>query len=666
MANKKGKTGAPRTDSANDVAKTVETSAEAVKESVQDLGNAAKSVAQAVNEGIKETVSSVKENLQQKSTKSAPSQADDKKGKVVGINGNMVSVEFAGNVSMNEVAYVLAEGKKLKGEVIRIRGNVAQMQIYEMTQGIKAGDEVEFSGNLLSVLLGPGLLGQIYDGLQNPLPLIAEKVGFFLERGVYVDPLSKTAKWDWTPLVKEGDKLTRGEIIGSVPEGPFTHKILVPFGMLGTYTVKSVTGAGSYTINDTMAVVTDEKGKEYKLTMCFEWPVKRAVNCYAERLFPNETMVTKIRLIDTFFPVAKGGTYCIPGPFGAGKTVIQHTTSRNADVDIVIIAACGERAGEVVETIKEFPELKDPRTGESLMKRTIIICNTSSMPVASREASVYTSVTLAEYYRQMGLHVLLLADSTSRWAQALREMSGRLEEIPGEEAFPAYLESYIAAFYERAGYVRLKDGNFGSVTIGGTVSPAGGNFEEPVTQATLKVVGAFHGLTRERSDARKYPAIDPITSWSKYKGVIPEAKVNFARDIFKRGVEVNQMMKVVGEEGTSIDDFIYYMKSEFLDYVYFQQNSFDEVDSSVSVERQNFTFDKVLKVLGSDFVLKDKDEARTFFNQIRQEFLDMNYTLVDAPEFKQHEKAIDELYTSKSGTLQKGVLELLQERVSNE
>lgn len=649
MAGKKGKNA--KVDAVKNVASAVEKAAGDVKD--------------AIDNGIKETVKTVKENLGTQKPVAAAS-SGERGGVVVGINGNMVSVQFTGDVSMNEVAYVVVDDKKLKGEVIRIRGNIAQMQIYEMTQGIKAGDKVEFSGNLLSVLLGPGLLGQIYDGLQNPLPLIAEKVGFFLEKGIYIDPLSKTQKWDWTPTVKAGDKVTRGEPIGSVPEGPFTHKILVPFGMLGTYTVKSVTPAGSYTILDEMAVVTDDKGKEYKLTMCFEWPVKRAVNCYAERLFPSETMVTKIRLIDTFFPVAKGGTYCIPGPFGAGKTVIQHTTSRNADVDIVIIAACGERAGEVVETIKEFPELKDPRTGESLMKRTVIICNTSSMPVASREASVYTSVTLAEYYRQMGLHVLLLADSTSRWAQALREMSGRLEEIPGEEAFPAYLESYIAAFYERAGYVRLKDGGVGSVTIGGTVSPAGGNFEEPVTQATLKVVGAFHGLTRERSDARKYPAIDPITSWSKYKGVIDEKKVNFARNIFKRGVEVNQMMKVVGEEGTSIDDFIYYMKSEFLDYVYFQQNSFDEVDSSVSVERQNYTFDKVLKILGSDFALKDKDEARTFFNQMRQKFLDMNYTLFDAPEFKQHEQGIDELYAAKSGTLQKGVLDLMKESASNE
>ncbi|WP_296667120.1 MULTISPECIES: V-type ATP synthase subunit A, partial [unclassified Treponema] len=376
-----------------------------------------------------------------------------------------------------------------------------------------------------------------------------------------------------------------------------------------------------------------------------------AVNCYEERLAPTETMVTKVRLIDTFFPVAKGGTYCIPGPFGAGKTVLQHTTSKYADVDIVIIAACGERAGEVVETLTEFPELKDPKTGKSLMERTIIICNTSSMPVASREASVYTSVTLAEYYRQMGLNVLLLADSTSRWAQALREMSGRLEEIPGEEAFPAYMESYIAAFYERAGQVRLPDGSVGSVTIGGTVSPAGGNFEEPVTQATLKVVGAFHGLSRARSDARKYPAIDPIQSWSKYKGVIDSSKVSFCFDIMKKGVDVASMMKVVGEEGTSLDDYLVYLKEEMLDAVYFQQNSFDAVDANATVERQKYDLDKIIKILGSSFDLADKDEARTYFNQLRQKFLDWNYTEEHSDAFKKVESEIDELYSSKNGKL---------------
>ncbi|MCQ2586060.1 MAG: V-type ATP synthase subunit A [Treponema sp.] len=575
----------------------------------------------------------------------------DTKAKVVGINGNMVTIEFDGNVAMNEVGYVVVDGTKLKGEVIRIRGNKAQMQIYEMTQGIKKGDKIELTGELLSAELGPGLLGQVFDGLQNPLPLVAEKAGFFLEKGVYVDSLPRDVKWDWTPMVEVGDTVMRGDALGTVPEGPFTHKILVPFDLYGMLKVKKVTKAGSYTIEDTMVVVTDEKGKEHKLSMVFKWPVKRAVDCYAERLAPCEPMVTQVRLIDTFFPVSKGGTYCIPGPFGAGKTVLQHTTSRNADVDVVIIAACGERAGEVVETIKEFPELKDPRTGESLMKRTIIICNTSSMPVASREASVYTSVTLAEYYRQMGLHVLLLADSTSRWAQALREMSGRLEEIPGEEAFPAYLESYIAAFYERAGYVKLRDGNFGSVTIGGTVSPAGGNFEEPVTQATLKVVGSFHGLSRERSDARKYPAIEPITSWSKYNSVIKNEKVDYARSIFKAGVEVNNMMKVIGEEGTTTEDFVLYMKSDFLDAVYFQQNSFDEVDAACSVERQKYVFNKVVQVLGSDYDLKDKDEARNYFNDMRQLFIDWNYTIWNSKEFKAAEKAIEEHFASKNGTV---------------
>ena len=575
----------------------------------------------------------------------------DTKGKVIGVNGNMISVQFDGIVALNEVGYVKVAGKSLKSEVIRIRGNQAQMQVFEMTKGIQTGDEVTFTGDMLSVELGPGLLGQVFDGLQNPLPQLAEKAGFFLERGIYLDALPDETLWDFTPTVKAGATVRKGDPLGSVPEGPFVHKIMVPFYMNGTYTVKSIINAGRKRLKDEIAVLTDEKGKEYPVTMSFNWPVKRAIDCYAERLKPEETMVTKVRLIDTFFPVAKGGTYCIPGPFGAGKTVLQHTTSRNADVDIVIVAACGERAGEVVEILKEFPELTDPRTGRSLMERTIIICNTSSMPVAAREASVYTGVTLAEYYRQMGLHVLLLADSTSRWAQALREMSGRLEEIPGEEAFPAYLESYIAAFYERAGIVRLSDGALGSVTIGGTVSPAGGNFEEPVTQATLKVVGAFHGLSRERSDARKYPAINPLDSWSKYKSVIREDWVDFARRLFRRGTDVESMMKVVGEEGTSLADFTEYLKGEFLDAVYFQQNSFDEVDASPEVERQTYVFAHLLKVLGSNFELPGKDEARAFFNRMRQQFIDWNYTVWQSAEFMKKEKDIAQLYESAKGTL---------------
>jgi V/A-type H+-transporting ATPase subunit A len=372
-------------------------------------------------------------------------------------------------------------------------------------------------------------------------------------------------------------------------------------------------------------------------------------------------METKVRLIDSFFPVAKGGTYCTPGPFGAGKTVLQHTTSKYADVDIVIIAACGERAGEVVETLTEFPELTDPKTGRSLMERTIIICNTSSMPVASREASVYTSVTLAEYYRQMGLHVLLLADSTSRWAQALREMSGRLEEIPGEEAFPAYLESYIAAFYERAGYVRLPDGSTGSVTIGGTVSPAGGNFEEPVTQATLKVVGAFHGLSRERSDARKYPAIDPLISWSKYKTVTDSKKSAYCKNILLNGDEIGSMMKVVGEEGTSLSDYQVYLKAEMLDAVYLQQNSFDLIEANCTRERQCYVTDKLIRVLGSEYALDNKDDARSFFNRLRQKFINWNYTEFESDAFKKAEAEIDEMYNEGKGAISAEAERLLKE-----
>ena len=583
------------------------------------------------------------------------------KGKVLSINGNLVSVQFEGNISMNEICYVLVEGTALKSEVIRIRGNVAQIQVYEMTGGIKSGDIVEFTGEMLSAELGPGLLGQVYDGLQNPLPILAQKAGWFLERGNYADGLDADKKWEFTPTAKIGDTLRAGEYIGTVPEGAFTHKIFIPFYLLGTFTLKSIAEKGEYTIKDTIAVVTDERGREIPVTMSFKWPVKRAIKCYSERLAPVETMETKVRLMDSFFPVAKGGTYCTPGPFGAGKTVLQHTTSKYADVDIVIIAACGERAGEVVETITEFPKLTDPKTGRSLMERTIIICNTSSMPVASREASVYTSVTLAEYYRQMGLNVLLLADSTSRWAQALREMSGRLEEIPGEEAFPAYLESYIAAFYERAGYVRLPDGSKGSVTIGGTVSPAGGNFEEPVTQATLKVVGAFHGLSRERSDARKYPAIDPLISWSKYQGVIEREKSEFCMNILHHGNEIDSMMKVIGEEGTTLDDYIIYLKSEMLDSVYLQQNSFDLVEANCSTQRQRYVTDKLISILGSEFNLSSKDDARVFFNRMRQRFIDWNYKEFQSDEFKKAEQEIDELYREGNGKLQSNAECLLKD-----
>ena len=555
-------------------------------------------------------------------------------GKIVGVNGNMITAEFADAVSQNEVAYAKQGGLRLMCEVVRVRGNCADLQVFEDTTGLAVGDEVEFTGELLSVELGPGLLGQIFDGLQNPLPRLAEKCGFFLQRGTYLEALSRDARWDFTPSVKEGATVTAGEVLGSVPEGIFSHNIMVPFSMTGTYTVKEIAAADPRKLDDVIARLKDPAGHVHEVTMLQRWPVKVPVLAYAERLRPTEPLVTKIRIIDTFFPVARGGTYCIPGPFGAGKTVLQQLTSRHAEVDIVVIAACGERAGEVVETLREFPELTDPRTGKSLMERTVIICNTSSMPVAAREASVYTAVTIASYYRQMGLNVLLLADSTSRWAQALRETSGRLEEIPGEEAFPAYLGSVIAGFYERGGVVRLKDGRTGSVTIGGTVSPAGGNFDEPVTQATLKVAGAFHGLSGSRSDARRYPAIDPLDSWSKYPSVVTGELVETMRELLRHGSEIGQMMKVVGEEGTSIDDFVTYLKTEYVDATYLQQDAYDPVDGASSAERQKYVFSEISKLLNTRIRFTDKAAARRFFHQLTQTTKDWNRIDMKADEFE--------------------------------
>ena len=574
-------------------------------------------------------------------------------GKIVGVNGNMITVAFDGAVAQNEVGYAVLGDKRLMAEIVRVRGRRCDMQVFESTTDLAVDDTVEFTGNLLAAELGPGMLAQVYDGLQNPLPTLAAEAGkiskdaaFFLQRGLYLPGLPRDRKWAWHPTAKVGDRVTAGDFLGWVPEGIFdgktmpSHKIMVPFAFAGAYVVKSLAPAGDYVVTDDIAVLTDASGKDIPVQMMQRWPVKVPIKCFVERLAPEETLETTVRTIDTFFPVAIGGTYCIPGPFGAGKTVLQQTTARYAKIDVVVSAACGERAGEVVEMLKEFPELDDPRTGGKLMDRTIIICNTSSMPVASREASVYTAVTLAEYYRQMGLNVLVLADSTSRWAQAMRELSGRLEEIPGEEAFPAYLESRIAAFYERAGRVRLKGGSFGSVTIGGTVSPAGGNFDEPVTQATLKVVGGFHGLSRARSDARRYPATDPLDSWSHYNSVIDQARVERARAILRKGNEVGQMMKVVGEEGTSLADFTTYLKAEFLDAVYLQQNAFSESDASTPVERQKIMFDMVEQVLDGHFAIEEKDALRSFFMDLQQTFIDWNDKPMASPEFAEQKAAL--------------------------
>ncbi len=554
-------------------------------------------------------------------------------GRIVAVAGPLVTAVFERPVAQNEVAYAEIDGLRLKAELIRVRGTYADLQVFEDTTGLYVGGPVAFSGEMLAVELGPGLLGQVVDGLQNPLPALAAG-GPFLPRGRYLAPLDRERRWSFVPSVRAGDEVRAGDTLGVVPEGPFEHRVMAPFGLSGAWRVASVAEPAERRVEDVVATVENERGERREATLLQRWPVKVPIVAYRERLRPREPLVTKTRIVDTLFPVARGGTFCVPGPFGAGKTVLQQLMSRHAEVDVVVVAACGERAGEVVETLREFPELVDPRTGRSLMERTVIVCNTSSMPVAAREASVYTAVTIAEYYRQMGLDVLLLADSTSRWAQALREVSGRLEEIPGEEAFPAYLESVVAAFYERAGLVRLRDGSTGSVTIGGTVSPAGGNLEEPVTQATLKVAGAFHGLSRERSDARRYPAIDPLESWSHYPGVVDADDVAFARRLLRDGAEVAQMMKVVGEEGTPLDDVVRHLQAEFLDGAYLQQDAFDPVDAASGAERQSLVFGELVALLRTPLRLAGKSDARTFFQRLTQATRDWNRCAWASPEFE--------------------------------
>lgn len=576
-------------------------------------------------------------------------------GRIVAVHGNLVTARSDGRVVQNSVGRcVRSDGVRLLSEIVRVRGSMVDLQVFEETRGLRVGDRVEFGEQMLSVAVGPGLLGKIYDGLQNPLPELAEKVGYFLQPGVYVHGLPIEDRWEFTPTVGPGATVEAGVSLGTVPEGIFKHHIMVPFTWRGEFTVTSVVDPGSYNGRDTLATLTDASGRTHEVTMQQSWPVKLPLNVSRRRLMPLDPLVTRVRIIDSLFPVVRGGTYCIPGPFGAGKTVLQQITARNAEVDIVIIAACGERAGEVVETLRDFPKLIDPRTGRSLMERTIIICNTSAMPVAAREASIYTAASLAEYYRQMGLHVLLLADSTSRWAQAMRELSGRLEEIPGEEAFPAYLESRIAGFYERAGAIELKDGRIGSLTIGGTVSPAGGNFEEPVTQSTLKVVGAFHGLSRARSDARRYPAIDPLDSWSKYVGIIEPQKVARVRALLARGRDVRQMMTVIGEEGTSIEDVVIALFADLVDNCFLQQNAFDDVDGATPAERQVFMLDKLLEAVDAGFEFESKDEARKTVFELAGLFRNWNYAPADSEEYRDLLARIDAFVSGRAGGPAKG------------
>ena len=579
-------------------------------------------------------------------------------GKVVQAFGNLLQVEFDGNIRQGEVAMVNVGDTRLKAEVIEIAGKEAKIQVYEATNGIKLNTPVEFTGDLLEAELGPGLLTSIFDGLQNPLEKIALTSGYFLPKGLYLEPIDRQRHWEYKSTAKVGDVLVRGQAFGETKEGRFKHYIMIPFSMYGKYTLKWINKSGNYKVDTVVARVIDENGKEHELTMLQKWPIKIPL-LVGEKIKAFSMMTTGCRIIDTQFPVMQGGTFCTPGPFGAGKTVIQHHLAKYSAVDVVIVIACGERAGEVVEILREFPHLIDPNTGETLINRTIIICNTSSMPVAARESSIYTGITLAEYYRQMGLNILVLADSTSRWAQALREMSGRLEEIPGEEAFPAYLSSRIAAFYERSGVVFQDDGRKGSITIGGAVSPAGGNFEEPVTQSTLSVVGAFLGLSRARSDARRYPAVDPLTSWSKYiddastdlEEVKPKWKemVMQASKIMHEGDEIGKRMEVVGEEGTSIEDMITYLKAELYDSVYLQQNFFDKEDAYCPINRQALLFTLICKVFDSKFTFKAHDDAREFFLSMQNNIKNMNCLPFESSGYKKEWKAIESMIIQKQG-----------------
>ena len=575
------------------------------------------------------------------------------KGIVRGIVSNLVTVEVDGPVSQNEICYISVGGVKLMSEVIKVIGKNAFVQVFESTRGMRVGDEAEFQGHMLEVTLGPGMLSRNYDGLQNDLDKME---GVFLKRGEYTFPLDKEKKWALKPLAQAGDSVMAGDWLGEVDENYQPHKIMVPFTCKGRYTVKSVVPAGDYTILDTMAVLTDEAGAELKVTMVQKWPVKRAITCYREKPRPFRLLETGVRTIDTMNPIVEGGTGFIPGPFGTGKTVLQHAISKQADADIVIIAACGERANEVVEVFTEFPELVDPHTGRKLMERTIIIANTSNMPVAAREASVYTAMTIAEYYRSMGLKVLLMADSTSRWAQALREMSNRLEELPGPDAFPMDLSAIVANFYARAGFVHLHNGATGSVTFIGTVSPAGGNLKEPVTENTKKVARCFYALEQERADRKRYPAVNPIDSYSKYleypefqeyiaQHVSPSwiEKVNEMKTRMLRGKEIAEQINILGDDGVPVEYHVTFWKSELIDFVILQQDAFDAIDAVTPLERQEYMLDKVVNICRSEFKFDAFLDVMEYFKRMINLFKQMNYSEYKSDAFNKFDAELDQL-----------------------
>ncbi len=578
-------------------------------------------------------------------------------GRVAGIISNIVIVKADGPVGQNEICHVWCGDTRMMAEVIKVTGEDAYVQVFDSTRGLKIGDRVEFEGHMLEATLAPGILSRNYDGLQNDL----EKMdGLFIQRGSITDPVDFERKWEFKPLAKAGDKVSAGAWLGEVQEQWVAHKIMVPFVMTETYTVKSVAQAGEYKVTDTVAVVTDSEGRDHDITMVQKWPVKQAIRAYAAKPRPSKVMETGVRAIDTFNPIADGGTGFIPGPFGAGKTVLQHAISKQADADVIIMVACGERANEVVEIFKEFPELEDPRTGHKLMERTTIICNTSNMPVAAREASVYTGMTIGEYYRAMGLKVLILADSTSRWAQALREMSNRLEELPGQDAFPMDLSAIISNFYSRAGLVELNNGKTGSVTFIGTVSPAGGNLKEPVTESTKKAARCFYALSQGRADSKRYPAIDPLDSYSKYLEY-PEVSayldervekgwvelVYRGKTIVQRGKEAAEQINILGDDGVPVEYHERFWKSELIDFVILQQDAFDAIDANCPIERQKYMYKKVLSICDRDFGFADFDECSGFFKSLINLFRQMNYSAFESEQYFAYDKQIDEAVEQK-------------------
>mgnify|MGYP003301959558 FL=1 len=578
-------------------------------------------------------------------------------GRVSGIISNIVIVKADGAVGQNEICHVWCGETRMMAEVIKVVGDDAYVQVFDSTRGLKIGDKVEFEGHMLEATLAPGILSRNYDGLQNDL----EKMnGLFIERGSITDPIDFERKWEFKPLAKVGDKVSAGAWLGEVQEQWVSHKIMVPFVMTENYTVKSIVAAGEYKVTEVVAVVTDAEGKDHEITMVQKWPVKQAIRAYAAKPRPSRVMETGIRSIDTFNPIADGGTGFIPGPFGAGKTVLQHALSKQAEADIIIMVACGERANEVVEIFAEFPELEDPRTGHKLMERTTIICNTSNMPVAAREASVYTGMTIAEYYRAMGLKVLLLADSTSRWAQALREMSNRLEELPGQDAFPMDLSAIISNFYSRAGLVELNNGATGSVTFIGTVSPAGGNLKEPVTESTKKAARCFYALSQGRADSKRYPAIDPLDSYSKYleypevsdylderigKGWVE--KVYKGKTLVQRGKEASEQINILGDDGVPVEYHERFWKSELIDFVILQQDAFDSIDANCPIERQKYMFDLVMDVCRKDYEFVDFEECSAYFKALINLFKQLNYTEWQSAEFADYRQKIDQFVATK-------------------